>query len=594
MPLSDKNKPRFASNETLWRTAMTVAVIAGLFSLAVSTMLIANYVQVQAVNPLDNPEIIKLRLQLAQSQEPNPALAEQIRVLDLLARKAFFTSQKQLQLGGYLLLGGAVTLVLALYLAAQSRPRLPLPDPKVPVPGYWTLRARARELIALAGFAWVLCALLAAYATRLDVPVPTATASLGAPASLPASEEQQKTQASPAPAVTWPDWAAVGKNWPSFRGPGSYGVAQFTTAPVEWDVESGKNIKWKTDVPMPSPNSPVVWGNRIFMSGATEEKREIYCYDTESGQLLWTHVLEKLPGTPDTPPKISEETGFAAATMAVHGDRACAIFANGDLACVDFEGKLLWGKNLGVPENHYGHSSSLIAFANLLLVQYDSKANGRLIALDLSDGKEVYTTKRGIISWSSPSCVETPAGFQLVLNSSKDVTSYDPLTGTQLWQLKCLSGEVAPSPAWGAGMFFVANDYATATAIKFAEGKTPPEPEIAWEYEDALPDTSSPVGTDTHFYISTARGEIVCLDAKTGAQAWLQETEEGFQASPIVVGDRVYLVDRKGVMHIFKDSAAFETMGSPALGGETFATPAFLDGRIYARTVTQLICIAAG
>jgi outer membrane protein assembly factor BamB len=394
--------------------------------------------------------------------------------------------------------------------------------------------------------------------------------------------------------VTWPDWAAVKKNWPSFRGPGAYGVARFTTAPVEWDVESGKNIKWKTELPLPSPNSPVVWDKRVFLSGATAEKREIYCFDADSGQLLWTYALEKLPGTPDTPPKVSEETSFAAPTMAVQGDRACAIFANGDVACVDFNGKLLWGKNLGVPDNHYGHASSLIAFQNLLLVQLDQKTNGRLVALDLSDGHEAYTVNRGIISWSSPVCVETPAGFQLVLNSSKDVTSYEPLTGKQLWQLKCLSGEVAPSPAYGAGMFFVANDYATATAIKFAEGKTPPEPEKAWQYEDALPDTSSPVGTDKHFYISTARGEIVCLDAATGKQAWLQEGEEGFNASPIVVGDRIYLVDKKGVVTIFKDGDTFEKLGSPTLGEETFATPAFLDGRIYARTATKLICIAAG
>jgi outer membrane protein assembly factor BamB len=359
-------------------------------------------------------------------------------------------------------------------------------------------------------------------------------------------------------------------------------------------VESGKNIKWKTDVPLPAPNSPVVWDKRVFLSGATAEKREIYCFDADGGQLLWTHTLEKFPGTPDAPPKISEETSFAAPTMAVQGDRACAIFANGDLACVDFNGKLLWGKNLGVPDNHYGHASSLIAFQNLLLVQYDSKADGRLIALDLADGKETYTTKRGIISWSSPACVETPAGFQLVLNSCKDVTAYEPLTGKQLWQFKCLSGEVAPSPAYGAGMFFVANDYATATAIKFVEGKTPPEPEKAWEYEDALPDTSSPVGSETHFYIATARGEIVCLNAADGKQAWLQENEEGFNASPIVVGDRVYLVDRKGMVTVFKDSDTFEKLGSPTLGEESFATPAFLDGRIYARTATKLICIAAG
>ena len=150
-------------------------------------------------------------------------------------------------------------------------------------------------------------------------------------------------------ASAYPNWETVQKNWPSFRGPGGYGVAFYTTAPTEWDAASGKNIKWKAEVPLPGSNSPVVWEKRLFLSGATETSREIFCFDTETGKLLWRKVLDKFPGTPEKGPKVGEETGYAASTVTAQGDRVMAIFANGDLACYDFDGVFKWGKNLGAP-----------------------------------------------------------------------------------------------------------------------------------------------------------------------------------------------------------------------------------------------------
>lgn len=259
--------------------------------------------------------------------------------------------------------------------------------------------------------------------------------------------------------------------------------------------------------------------------------------------------------------------------------------------CFDFAGNQLWGMNLGVPDNHYGYSSSLIAYEGLLLVQYDDKTNPRLIGIDLGTGKESWATKRQKISWSSPICVSTPFGMQVILASQKNVDAYNPVTGAPIWTQECLDGEVAPSPAYGGGMVFVANEYAIATAIRLTDSGGTVQPSIAWQWEDSLPDVSSPLGTDQHFYIATSMGEIVCLNKETGEKVWLQEFDEGFYSSPICVGDRIYALDLKGTMRIFKTGATFELVGAPALGEPAYATPAYLDKRMYVRTEKNLLCI---
>ena len=576
MSTREQKSRRFTADDAIWWAAVGVAAVAGLFSLIVSILLIANYLEVRAITPLDDPDLLKLRAQFAAAPETDPALILKIRSLDLLDRKAFFTSQAHLKMGGGLLMAGVIILLAALRVAARFRPRLPVPEGEGPAAAYWISRRRARKLVALTGGVWVAAALFAAYLTKLDLPAPI----------------QQAETATTVPVATYPDWDTMQRNWPTFRGPGAYGVAYYKTAPTEWDLETGKNVKWKTAVPLPGANSPVVWDNRVFLTGATEDASEVYCFDSETGQLLWRRALDKLPGTPAKPPKVGDDTGFAAPSMAAHGDRVLAIFANGDLACYDFGGNLKWGKNLGMPDNHYGHASSLMAYQNMVFVQYDQRSNGKLLALDVADGHEVWSVNREKISWASPACVPTPFGVELVLNSERNVDAYDPLTGKLAWKLKCLDGEVAPSPAYSDGVFFVANDNAIATAIRFRPDDKTPQPEIAWQWDEALPDVSSPVGVGQHFYVATSRGEIVCLDAATGKPAWTHEFDEGFYASPIVVADRIYALDKKGTAYVFKTGPAFELIATSRLNEAALATPAFMDGRIYFRTETQLICIA--
>ena len=571
-----ERQARFKVRPVARNAALTVAVVAGAFSAIVATLLIANYVQIRFAAPLDDPALIELRQEIIKSPAATPELVEQIETLDLLARKAYLTSQGHIRTGVWLLVAGAAVFLAALRLAAAFKPRVPLPDAAPARESFWQARRNARRLIGGAGAAFAAAAFLAAWFTDLRIP----TASLAPPRFI-----------APAPQVTPPDWETVQQNWPSFRGPGSYGVAWHTTAPSEWDAASGRNIKWKVEIPLPGWNSPVVWGNRVFLTGATENQRELFAFDADTGQTVWRFMPDGVPGA--APPQLAEDTGYAPSTMVAHGSQVFAIFPTGDVVGCGYDGNLFWQKNLGLPDNYYGHSSSLLAYGNLLLVQYDQAKGGKLIALDIYDGHEVWSARRQYISWSSPACIPSPFGPQLILNSEKNVDAYDPVSGKLLWQVKCLDGDVAPSPAYGGGRIFVANEYATATALILGGTEDAPSAEVAWEWDEALPDVSSPVGDGLYFYVATSMGYVVCLEAASGKTMWHHEFDEGFYSSPVVVGDRVFVSDKAGVTHVFKTGPEFVSVADCALGEPIFATPAFLDKRIYIRTEKQLWCVAA-
>ncbi|MFO7976402.1 MAG: PQQ-binding-like beta-propeller repeat protein [Candidatus Hydrogenedentota bacterium] len=584
MPQLQNKKPEFVPDQAKWRIAVVVAAVAGIFTLVLAALLIINYLQIRAVDPLDNPELLKLREQLAASPGKDEELVKEIRTLDLLVRKAFFTSQTQLRLGGQLLLASAVVFLIAFRLAARWRPRMPRAQEGPSEESYWDAIARSKELITGIAIILVLVTLTAAYMTPTDVPLP------GERPSAPAEIVAEDTPGTEEPEA-FPTWDEMLAQWPSFRGPGGYGVAHFTTAPMQWDIESGKGIRWKVETPRADYNSPVVWGDRLFISGATEEEHNVYCYDTETGELVWNQALPAFPGSPAEPPRVTEDTGYAAPTMAVHGERAFAIFATGDIACYDFEGNLVWGRNLGVPQNHYGHASSLIAFEDKLYVQLDDTNQPRLLALDTATGEEVWMAERTYISWASPACPPTPFGFQLILASERDVDGYDPQTGELLWTEEGLDGEVAPSPAISGDTVFVANEYAMATAVRLSAPNDTVQSEILWQWEQSLPEVSSPTSSDAYFYFATSLGEFICLDKETGEEVWFHEFDQGFYSSPIRIGDRIYVADLQGTMNIFGTGEEFELLGALELGEPVYATPAYLDHRMYVRTEQHLLCI---
>ena len=381
------------------------------------------------------------------------------------------------------------------------------------------------------------------------------------------------------------------ENWTSFRGPGANGHAAHANPPVNWSAEEGTNILWKTRIPKHGMSSPVVWEDRLFLTGADDSTRQIYCLDTDTGKLLWQHDVEGLPGSPPdgTLPDVLDETGFAAPTATTDGRYVAAVFGTGELVCVNMKGERIWAEHLGVPKNHYGHASSLIGYGNMLFVQYDQTDNSQLLAFDLASGNPAWQVKRGNIAWSSPILIDNKGRMELILTNSKSVDGYDPKSGKPLWHVDCLDGEVAPSAAYADGVVFVANEGATASAIDV--GNHGSGPKILWQWDETLPDAASPLANENYLILPTGFGVITCLDGKTGKVFWEHEFDDGFYSSPILVNDRVYIIDLSGTMQIFRMDDKFELLGAAKIGEEAYATPAFVGDRIYIRGVTHLFCI---
>ena len=166
--------------------------------------------------------------------------------------------------------------------------------------------------------------------------------------------------------------------WPRFRGPGGLGVSSHKDVPVEWDGASGKGILWKTEIPLPGYSSPIVWKDRIFLSGADKDRCEVYCLDALAGAILWRKPISKVGDSPAAVPTVFSDDnsrgGYAASTMATDGRLIYAMFATGAVAAFSFEGNLAWARNLGAPANAYGHAASLLTHGPLLIVQLDQGA----------------------------------------------------------------------------------------------------------------------------------------------------------------------------------------------------------------------------
>ncbi len=579
-----------------------ILLISGIFSFVVCILLIANYFQVNRADPV-NTEVLNSLVERLDQNESDQALRDEIREFDLLARKAYFTNQWQIRFGGYLLLAGVLMCIIAALMIGAKKSKIR--EIELPVKNtYVSTQANARKWLSIGGLALAVTALILAFITHQKMAGPISRESgtpivdntSEMPDSLEAFTRTEDTIQTPVSDTVVTDTvkkvvfnpldyptAAMKSNFPSFRGAGGTGHAYKKNTPVNWDVASGENIKWKTNIPLPGMNSPVVWGNNVFLTGANESKQEVYCINKNTGKIKWKANIPKSAKSP----KVTDDTGHAAATAATDGEHVYAVFSNGDIAGIDFSGKIIWTRNLGVPVNNYGHSSSLIVYFDKLIVQYDQKNIAVLLALDTKTGKTVWNTTRKVkTSWSSPSIVNTGSRVEILVLADPGLSSYDPSTGKLLWSVNCTSGEVGPSIAYANGIAFVVNDYARLVAVKVG-----PQPEILWENTDYLSDVPSPVANRDYLILATSYGEVACYNTKTGEEYWVHDFGAGIYASPILVGNQVYLMDKKGNMHIFKADKTFTLVGAPKLGEKSDYTPAFADGQIFIRAGNNLYCI---
>lgn len=549
----------------------TVSRIAAGFTLLVALTMVFSFVQLKVINPLDSPALVSLKEQYDRDPS-NSVVAEQIRAMDLMARKAYFSSRWQVEAGSYLLVAGAIVFLLCQRLIAGRQKLVPvIPSSK---PAADDDRRKGRKYLAITASSVIFFAVIASFALRGSLPDPSGKsrkAGVGETASNTVVEfEPDKT------------------NFPFFRGQDSRGIAGGSDYPTEWSGADGTNIAWKITVPKYGQNSPVIWDDRIFLTGADEKGCEVYCIDKKTGKLLWTGNASGIPGEPTEELQMDHDAGLATSTVAVDKNNVCAIFANGNLACFEHDGKLKWSKNIGVPANIYGYSSSLLMYDETLYVQFDSDEKISLIAINPGNGEIKWETIRnGRPAWSSPIIASFGGKTQVLINGNPFVSGYDAKTGQELWSVECMSGDVAPSLAVNSSMVYAVSDYVKLAAIKPGTGAS-----IVWEDNMFTPDVSSPVATDEYLFLSTGTGDAVCYNAQKGDTLWTHYFSEQFYASPVIAGGNVYMLDRSGTMRIVNAGPEFRIVAEPSLGERADCTPAFSDGKIFIRGKENLYCIA--
>ncbi len=644
--------------ETYQSLMITIAIIA-VFCLVVTTLMLFNHDKISRTDPRYAASLISLKQQL-HKQPTDEALKAKLRDTDAALRKEYLRRLDFANTGSYLLFIGIAGLLVAIPAAAQYRRKIALPEAQTDVSEEQRRAARLPRIgIATLGIVIAGGMVTFAFTSNGDLtegykksvsdylkskPAQSADHSQPAPvasaANTPAAAGSMPTSSTPPamtgpipalpplpgqanPTVTSPDAAKqapaapvkppqlaveaafdaqdyaptleeYNQNWPVFRGPSAGTVSG--SYPTSWDASSGKLILWKTPIPLPGWNSPVVWKDRVFLAGADKQKRELYCFAANDGKLLWSKTIDVLVA--GKPPEVYDDTGYAAPTLAVNGMHVFAIFPNGDVVCYSLTGEMVWQRNLGELESMYGYASSLSLYKSLLIIQYDqgSGDDGKsaLMALQSSTGKIVWLTHRDVAnSWSSPLVVNTNESGLIITNANPWSIGYDALTGKELWRAKLMSGDVAPSAAYTDGIAYLCNSGAVLAAVRTDGTGDVTKSKVLWQSTDGLPDITSPASNGEYVFTVTTEGTLTCHDTKQGKKLWDHAYDGVFKASPVIIGHSVYLLDGEGVMHIVSLKQSFTEESTASIGEKANATPAFSAGRIYIRGQNHLFCIGA-
>ncbi len=419
--------------------------------------------------------------------------------------------------------------------------------------------------------------------------------------------------------------ASAAGNWPQWRGPDGSGISTEKNLPAEWSTT--KNIKWKTPIDGRGHSSPIVWDNKIFVTTAIEGELvpgakapkhmmgdkefvhpdsigankkhtfKVIAVNRDTGKILWQAVA--FEGTPYD--DRHRKSSYAASTPATDGKLVYAFFGSEGLYAYDFNGKLAWKADLGkMGTVGMGTGTSPIVFENLVIVQCDEE-NGTasfIVGLDKKTGKEVWRTPRKIqVSWSTPLLVKTAKRAELITSGTESIVSYDPATGKELWTHKGVESNAIPSPVANSEFVYLVAGYPAkiAMAIRLgSSGDLTGTPNVPWKYAKGTAYVPSPILYGDYLYLTTDRGILTCIDAKTGEVKY----EGGripipatFTASPVAFDGKILMTSEDGDTFIVKAGPKHEIIGTNSVGEPVYASPAMADGRIYIRGEKNLYAI---
>lgn len=395
------------------------------------------------------------------------------------------------------------------------------------------------------------------------------------------------------------------ENWPGWRGPRGDGISFEQNLPLTWSET--KNIRWKTPIPGKGHSSPIIWGERVFVTTCLEEKGErvLLCLNRRDGAILWQRVVltAKLE-------KKHPLNSFASATPITDGKHVWAAFLaypDMQVACYDFDGNKVWSRSPGKLLSVHGFCSSPILYKNLVILNGDQDAKAYLVALDKETGEERWRIDRPnrTRSYCTPILIHAknkPDVTQLVLSGSKCVTAYDADSGKLLWILDGPTEQYVASLVYLDDILFLTTgfpEYHLMGLSPEGEGNITKSKYVRWHIphkvngRDGASYVPSPIAAGGHFYVASDTGYLSCLEPKTGERLWRKKLARHVSASPVLADGHLYFVDDDGVAHVLKANGEFSVLYKNKLDDEFYASPAISEGQIFLRGLHHLYCIGA-
>jgi len=396
-----------------------------------------------------------------------------------------------------------------------------------------------------------------------------------------------------------------GEDWPCFRGPGRQGISQEKGLPTQWSVTS--NIRWKTAIAGEGWSSPIVCGDRIFVTTAVDGGSSLHliCLGRTTGRVLWDkEVIRQKAGHK------SDQNSYATSTPATDGKRVYMVACDGRILAASMDGTVEWINSDFDYYSEHGLAISPVLYADLVIVCFDWSSPGPdtkvgwqipwdkavIMALDRDTGKVRWKGSRGSsrIAHVVPQVATVDGQDQLISGAGNVVQGFDLKTGERLWTVSSPGEGVVPSVVVGDGLAFTASGFGDsrvcAVRLGGAKGDVT-RTHTVWESREDVPKMSSMLYVSPHLYLATETSVVKCMKGATGEVLWRERLRGPFSASPVWADGKIYLLSEKGTTTVIEEGPQFKVVATNELGEKCCASPAISQGNIFIRTEKTLYCI---